>query len=960
MKSEKYATTTALSQLVFIVITLFIIACNNKETNTNAEKQRTLIEKKLNHFLSADSLAPIQRQMEAEGNKIGSVIALREWGRMLRNESRFDEALRVHSEGMHQAEALHDTIEWVRALNNIGTNYRRLGILDAAQEYHYLAWKISEASTDTSFQAKKNRVISLNGMGNIYLTLNNYESADSVFRRALAGEIELRSLYGQAINYANIGSIFKNKGQIDSANIYYRRSMELNKKAKNNIGIAIGHTYFGEINELEGNYDEAYQEYQKALEIMKASKDDWHALNTLLAIAHIDYVTGKEDVALANLTNAEATARKIKSKEHLADIYHLYYLVYQKQGNYQAALQKHLQSTIYRDSVVGAEKMNRIQNVSLNIERRRQMEQMKNAEQQIEKERSRKYTIIGISAFVLLLMFISLAMLNYVQRIRARNYLALKKMNLLRENFFTNITHEFRTPLTVILGLSHDIANNPETDQTTKEKANNIQKQGKNLLQFVNQLLDISKIKSAVGDPDWRKGDISAYIAMIVESYRDYAQSKQIHLQFVSHNHIFTAFVPDYINKIMNNLLSNAFKFTPQYGSVTVTIKQQNNNIQLEVTDTGAGISQAHLPHLFEIFYQAGNNSNTIGSGVGLSLVKQIVDAIEGTITVKSTEGKGTSFLITFPTKEAKASLAQLNDISENTPILPQEKTELKDSPTDNDNLQRILIIEDNTDVAAYIASQLGNNYAIYYAINGVKGLEKAKELVPDLIITDLMMPEMNGLEVCKKVRKNEIISHIPIIVITAKVTEEERVEGFKAGADAYLAKPFNSQELQMLVEKLLEQRQNLRQKYLQWAIESTAETAHKATDETQSDTSATNIVSQEQQRADQQFLAKMVDYIYLMLDKDVEIDVPVMAEKMCMSTRQFYRKINALTGHSPQAYITRVKIHKAKQLLDKNPDMPLKEVAELSGYTDYSSFIRAFKNLEGITPTQYTRKIEE
>ena len=686
MKSEKYATTIALSQLVFIVITLFIIACNNKETNTNAEKQRTLIEKKLNHFLSADSLAPIQRQMEAEGNKIGSVIALREWGRMLRNESRFDEALRVHSEGMHQAEALHDTIEWVRALNNIGTNYRRLGILDAAQEYHYLAWKISEASTDTSFQAKKNRVISLNGMGNIYLTLNNYESADSVFRRALAGEIELRSLYGQAINYANIGSIFKNKGQIDSANVYYKRSMELNKKAKNNIGIAIGHTYFGEINELEGNYTQAYQEYQKALEIMKASKDDWHALNTLLAIAHIDYVTGKEDVALANLKNAEATARKIKSKEHLADIYHLYYLVYQKQGNYQAALQKHLQSTIYRDSVVGAEKMNRIQNVSLNIERRRQMEQMKNAEQQIEKERSRKYTIIGISAFVLLLMFISLAMLNYVQRIRARNYSALKKMNLLRENFFTNITHEFRTPLTVILGLSHDIANNPETDQTTKEKANNIQKQGKNLLQFVNQLLDISKIKSAVGDPDWRKGDISAYVAMIVESYRDYAQSKQIHLQFVSQSHIFTAFVPDYINKIMNNLLSNAFKFTPQYGSVTVTIKQQNNNIQLEVTDTGAGISQVHLPHLFEIFYQVGADSKNIGSGVGLSLVKQIVDAIEGTITVNSTEGKGTTFLVTFPIKETKASLAQLNNISENTPILPQEKTELKDSPTDNDN----------------------------------------------------------------------------------------------------------------------------------------------------------------------------------------------------------------------------------------------------------------------------------
>ena len=602
--------------------------------------------------------------------------------------------------------------------------------------------------------------------------------------------------------------------------------------------------------------------------------------------------------------------------------------------------------------------MNRIQNVSLNIERRRQMEQMNHAKQVLEQERGRKRTIAMVAIGVVLLLVTLILSLSYIQRIRTRSYNTLKKMNLLRENFFTNITHEFRTPLTVILGSAQDIINHENASKTVKDKAKNIEQQGKNLLTFINQLLDISKIKSAVGDPDWRSGNISAYIAMIVESYRDYAHSQKIDLHFLSRGDIQMDFVPHYINKILNNLLSNAFKFTPKYGKVNVSVWQENDKLFLEVSDTGIGISASQLPHLFEMFYQGEGEGSNIGSGIGLSLVKQIVDSVGGTINVTSEEKKGSTFLITMPIKQGQKPYEDFaTSETTNTPMLPKAQTALQDSNSEDDDSQRILIIEDNSDIAAYIGEHLTDKYAVFYASNGKEGLEKANTLVPDLIITDLMMPEINGLEVCRQVRRNEVISHIPIIVITAKISETDRIKGLEAGADAYLAKPFNSDELMTRVEKLLEQRRSLREKYLQLAV--LGGVAKEQESEKELSNISTNVAEGEQNMPDQHFLAKMVDYVYLMLDKNEEIDINLIASNMCMSSRQFYRKVSALTGCSPQAYIQRVRIHKAKQLLDKNPQLPLKEVSERCGFSDYSNFVRSFKNVCGITPTQYLRQVD-
>ena len=237
--------------------------------------------------------------------------------------------------------------------------------------------------------------------------------------------------------------------------------------------------------------------------------------------------------------------------------------------------------------------------------------------------------------------------------------------------------------------------------------------------------------------------------------------------------------------------------------------------------------------------------------------------------------------------------------------------------------------------------SFFADRYAVSYAANGKKGMEKALELVPDLIITDLMMPGMDGLEVCRQVRENEIVNHIPIIVVTAKITEEERIRGLEAGADAYLSKPFNADELRTRVEKLLDGRRLLREKFAQMM------TTHQD-DEKEA--------IPQRSAADLRFLAKVSDVIYLQLNRGKEVEVSQIASAICMSGRQFYRKINALTNDTPTVYIQRVKIKKAKSLLDGDAQMSFGEIADRCGFNDYSNFVRTFKNAYGVTPTEYRR----
>lgn len=303
---------------------------------------------------------------------------------------------------------------------------------------------------------------------------------------------------------------------------------------------------------------------------------------------------------------------------------------------------------------------------------------------------------------------------------------------------------------------------------------------------------------------------------------------------------------------------------------------------------------------------------------------------------MESTPGRGTNFHICVPIHN-NFQHKTTEPVVENTPLLPGNEPELTDSEGDDDQC-RLLVIEDNRDIAAYNGSLFAGRYAVSFACNGAEGLKKAVDLVPDLIITDLMMPGIDGLEVCRQVRAHEVTDHIPIIVVTAKITEAERVKGLKAGADAYLAKPFNAEELRTRVEQLLDRHRRLRSKFSKEADVDKDKNAQLT-------------------EAERRFLAKTVDVIYLLLDKR-QLNVNALADKLCMSPRQLHRKFVALTGDAPASYMLKVKMQKARHLLETKPGMTIEEVAERCGFEHAPNFYSAFKKMYGITPTDYRRGV--
>ena len=845
-----------------------------------------------------------------------SLATLRQQGKKERDASRYDEALRLHIRGLDMARAVGDSSEWIQALNNIATDYRRMGMLDVAQSYHYQALSLCDESADTTYQMRKNRVKALNGLGNIYLSIYSYDDADSVFRQALEGEHQLGSATGQAINYANLGSIYSARGDDEKALDYYRQSMFYNKKDSNLLGMALCHLYFGNIYERRQQYDLALREYEQSDRMMTDLKDLWHALEPRLALASVYYHTHEDAKAQALLDRADATARQINSWEHIVEVHHLYFLLMQRQGRYHEALDHHLIATAYQDSILDNEKLDRIHNIGINIERTRQQEMVNMAQNELQTEKRIRQQSAWLFGLTVILLLAVISALLYVQRMRHRSMEMMREASRLREDFFTNITHEFRTPLTVILGLSRKIRENTEVPQSVSDKASTIERQGNRLLTLVTQLLDISKVKSVIGEPNWQHGNICAQVAMLLETYIDYAANRGVTLKYHYDKAIEMDFVPDYVNKVMSNLVSNALKFTPNGGTISVNLYQRGDRLHIDVSDTGHGISSDKLAHIFEPFYTSGDMGEAKGTGIGLALTQEIISHLNGTITAESQVGKGTTFHIVMPIQNRSAD--------------PVTETEIG-----NSGKPIIVVAEDNADVADLLCTQLEPFYEVVAARDGIEALKRAGEIIPDLVITDVMMPNMDGMALARAIRANDLTAHIPIIMVTARVTEQDRIEGIKAGADAYLVKPFNTEELLTRVAKLLEQRIMLRDKYAQTI--------------TQAPVSDDAI--------EDHFLARVEQVIVAHINKGEDITVTMVADDLNITARQLHRKVTGLINQSPAALIRITRINCAKTIMAAKPEMPLKSVALACGFTDYSHFAKVFRTVTGVSPTAWTAK---
>jgi signal transduction histidine kinase/ligand-binding sensor domain-containing protein/CheY-like chemotaxis protein len=522
----------------------------------------------------------------------------------------------------------------------------------------------------------------------------------------------------------------------------------------------------------------------------------------------------------------------------------------------------------------------------------------------------------------------------------------MKELDHLKSRLYTNITHEFRTPLTVIMGMAEQLEEKQQIENAKgklQQGLQLIQRNSRNLLRLINQLLDLSKLDSGKLKLHMVRGDLVAYLQYLTESFYSMAADKEIRLTCYSEEDaLWMDYDEEKIQHIVYNLLSNAIKFTPRKGKVIFHIRKQEQAempwLELKIRDTGPGIAPDQLPHIFERFYQADDSSTRKGegTGIGLALTKELIELMQGSIAVESTPGQGTTFLIRLPiaqnagpaqtVRQPLAPDRRAGSVNHKTiPIAAEQET------VPNEDVPSVLIMEDNPDVVLYIRNLLEQDYRIHTAENGQMGIDMAIELIPDIIISDVMMPEKDGFEVCATLKQDERTSHIPIILLTARAEPEDRLEGLQYGADAYLTKPFQKRELQIRLEKLVEIRQKLQARF--------------------SRGTATAVEVAEARRPDSEraFLEKLEAIVQQHLG-ETGFGVPQLAEALHMSQMQVYRKLKALTGRTPSQFIRSFRLQKGKELLHTT-DLTISEIAYEVGFSDPNYFSRTFHHEFKVSP---------
>ncbi len=552
-----------------------------------------------------------------------------------------------------------------------------------------------------------------------------------------------------------------------------------------------------------------------------------------------------------------------------------------------------------------------------------------------------------------------------IRQERLRNDLRLERMesqklqeiDQLKTSFFTNLSHEFRTPLTLILGPLEQKLAAMTKDHPEAGEFRLMQRNARRLLELINQLLDLSRLDAGRLQLQAQPGEIVGFLRTTASAFETLAQQRGMELQFSSQPAEIKGFFDrDKLEKIMYNLLSNAFKFTPNGGVIGVRVsvegstpanglreaEAQRGHVVIAVEDSGEGILPDQLAHIFDRFYQARHATSyeQEGSGIGLALTRELVKLHGGEIAVSSRRGEGTRFTVKLPLGKAHLRPDQLLDVpmGSRSAVLPNPpvpgvpvREDLPAAPTDQE-LPLVLVVEDNADMRQYLRMSLGSAYRLEEATDGEEGLERAAQLVPDLVISDVMMPNMDGLAFCRQLKTDQRTSHVPVILLTARAGRESKLSGLETGADDYLTKPFDAEELIVRVRNLIRQRQQLRERFSQEIKLEPGEAALPS--------------------AEEQFLQRAVRLVEAKLG-DADFDVVAFSREMGMSQSQLYRKLTALTGYNSSEFIRRLRLQRAAALLAAGQGN-VTEVSYAVGFNNLSYFAKCFRELYGQSPSEY------
>ena len=535
------------------------------------------------------------------------------------------------------------------------------------------------------------------------------------------------------------------------------------------------------------------------------------------------------------------------------------------------------------------------------------------------------------------------------EKIKAKK---LHELDMMKLRFYTNISHEIRTPLTLILGPLEKLRNNTIPEPEIKGHLDLMHRNANQLHQLINQLLDFRKLESGNLKLNLKRGDLVSFLAGVVNSFENFAKEKEIELKFNSlKKEIVTNFDEDKIAKIMNNLLSNALKFTGKGGKVIVNISLvfdtedhekpgdagEKQIIEITVKDTGIGIEQSNIGKIFNRFFQVEQDTVQTGTGIGLALTKELVKLHNGKIFVKSKPGKSSKFTVQLPYED-------LNHVAsaEEAATAAIQVSEYIDSLSDEHALELstvgqkiMLIVDDNADVRYFIRSHFSSGYQIMEAKDGLEGWNIALKMIPNIIISDVMMPDVDGFEFCRRIRKDERTSHIPILLLTALGSREHEIEGLSLGADDYITKPFDLVILQTKIENILSVRQSLKQKYTGEMLLQPRNVLLSSPDE--------------------RFLQKAIEVIENNIS-DPDFDIDRFAVEIGVSRMQLYRKLNALTEMTVKEFIRSIRLKRAAQLLVQKK-MNVSEVAYAVGFKDLSHFRKCFRQEFNMSASEYLEK---
>ncbi len=885
--------------------------------------------------LSQSKLDSLLSELDRSEDNVEKVLLYKEVSKQYFNLN-IDSAITYGKQGLALAERIDFQEGAADINNNLGIFYRTIGLYNISIDYYFKSLEIKEQLNDIKGVASTQ-----NNIGVVYAEMEDPDPAIKYYNESLKYYESVNDTLKIATLIMNIGNALLIKGIYDSALICYnlaKPEFESRNIVSNlyKIYLNIGESY-----ENMQVFDSAQKYFEKALiTSLKGTNQQWHAktylykgrlllnhdsINQSFVFLKRAYTIGKEIDDILTLRDASELLMKYFVSANSFDSAFYYSSEYTKYSN---ALNF---GTLSRYLGIAETEFKYTSEIREN-------------EIQMAKQRFLRNIMILFSILTLLLTIYIYR--SYRNKQKANRLLA--EMDELKSRLFSNISHEFRSPLTLILGPIEKMLSKTEKTPASRKTVKMMRRNANRLLNLVNQMLDLSKLDAGSMKLELVEGDLIKSLKVIILSFASLAEQKKIKFSYnFPEEKWTTCFDQDKLEKILNNLLSNAFKFTPEGGEVICevkTIDRKKEVIGLTIRDTGRGIPADQLDKIFNRFHQVEGSSEpeTVGTGIGLSLTKELVDLLHGDIKVESDVGKGTSFFIRLPVgkehlKELEYILVKKEKLTK--PALAEEVEECAEEVFEETKLEEefplVLIVEDHDDIRAHIREHLEDCCRIIEAENGIEGLDKAIENIPDLVITDLMMPEMDGIEMCRKLKTDERTSHIPVLMLTAKASVEDRVTGLETGADAYVTKPFNIKELRVRVTKLIEQRKKLRERF------------SKNIKLEPKDIAITS--------ADEKFLNRVIGIIEEKMG-DFEFDAQTLQQEMTLSRSQLFRKLKALTDLSITEFIRTIRLKRGAKLLEQKFGNVAQVTYEV-GFNNLSYFAKCFKELFGVSPSEYVKR---